>query len=110
MMDPSPNSALETIHALFTIGNCLRYGPSIFALIAVFGALVYKRAKIDIGPLLISAVAGSSIPTGLVLLMAPFNRNAVEGLSQGGFGLYLLFAGIALLYVAYTSIQEVLQK
>lgn len=109
-MESSPDTIIEMLYALLTIENSLRYGPSIFALLAVFGALMYKKGKIDIGPLLISAVAGSSAPTGIILLIAPFNKNAIEELSQGGFGLYLLFAGIALLYVTYTSIIEVLKK
>lgn len=76
----------------------------IFGFVLTFIARKTKKQSINLEILLPKAIAASSIPTGLLLLVCAFNPGLLQNLA--GLNIYIAASGLALLYLSY----EVLSK
>ena len=71
---------------------------------AVVGVVIALLRKLPLEGILGKLLAASAVPTGILLLGCAFNTDWISKFSD--LGLYLLAAGVALLYV---SIKELLK-
>jgi len=85
----------------------LRYGPIVCGLATMLVLLIVnfkKSTKIDLGDILVVGLSGSSIPTGLLLIYGAFEQSVITKLSDSG--IYIAFAGIALLIIFAQTLKE----
>jgi len=60
--------------------------------------------RLSLGDLLVVGLAGSAVPTGLLLIYAAFDETIIPKLSDAG--LYIAFAGAALLVIFGQTFRE----
>ncbi|MES9898557.1 MAG: hypothetical protein ABW148_05990 [Sedimenticola sp.] len=89
------------------LSNIIKYGPVICGLLSFFSlvAINYKKnRKNNLGDLLVVGLAGSSVPTGLLLIYGAFDGSVIPKLSDAG--IYIAFAGAALLIIFGQTFKE----
>jgi hypothetical protein len=95
---------------IFTKDNleCLiKFGSISFGLLFFFGFWIYqhcKKKKHNLTDLFIVGMAGSSVPTGILMIYAAFDTTILQKLSDCY--VYVAFAGASLIYIACTSTRE----
>ncbi|CAE6894334.1 conserved membrane protein of unknown function [Ectopseudomonas oleovorans] len=85
----------------------IKFGPTICGLISFFalaGINHRKNRKNNLGDLLVVGLAGSSVPTGVLLIYGAFNSDVIPRLSDAG--IYIAFAGAALLIIFGQTFRE----
>ena len=85
----------------------IKYGPILCGLISFFLLVVinYKNGrKNNLGDLLVVGLAGSSVPTGTLLIYGAFDESVISQLSDTG--IYIAFAGAALLIIFGQTFRE----
>ncbi|EOY5687729.1 hypothetical protein ACP7IB_003462 [Vibrio cholerae] len=90
-----------------TVDQFIKLGPICFALLAVFlfvGCKFYQKKKIEFIDIFVVGTAGSSAPSGLLLIYAAFDQSIVTKISDSN--VYIAFVGIALLYVAALTVKD----
>ena len=78
-----------------TLEQFIKLGPVCFALLAaaIFVALKYrKKESIEFVDIFIVGMAGTSIPSGLLLIYAAFDQSVLTKVSDSN--VYIAFAGI----------------
>ncbi|MBD1571527.1 hypothetical protein [Aliivibrio sp. S10_S31] len=75
----------------------------ISVLILVIINLVKKQAQ-HLGDLLVVGLAGSAVPTGFLLIYGAYDKAIIPKLSDAG--IYLAFAGVALLIIFAQTLKE----
>lgn len=85
----------------------VRYGSItlgiIFFLIPMYINRKTKKKNI-LADLIIIGLSGSLVPTGLALIYCAFDPSNLVKLSDAG--IYIAFSGLALLYIAFTTIKS----
>lgn len=90
-----------------TLDQVVSLGPICLALLTVIIFVInklHKKNKIEFIDLFVVGTAGSSVPSGGLLIYAAFDNSVVAKISDSN--VYIAFAGIALLYVAITTVKE----
>lgn len=85
----------------------IKYGPVICGLSSFFALVAInhkKDRKNNLGDLLVVGLAGSSVPTGLLLIYGAFDKSVIPKLSDAG--TYIAFAGAALLIIFGQTFKE----
>lgn len=89
------------------LGVVIKYGPIICGLFSFFALVTInhiKERKNNLGDLLVVGLAGSSVPTGLLLIYGAFDETVIPKLSDAG--IYIAFAGAALLIIFGQTFKE----
>ncbi|NQY53900.1 MAG: hypothetical protein HRT42_10065 [Campylobacteraceae bacterium] len=89
------------------LDDIIKYGATSFGLLSFFAlvCLNYKKdRKNNLADLLVVGLAGSSVPTGLLLIYGAFDSSVIERLSDAG--IYIAFAGAALLIIFGQTFKE----
>ncbi|MCG7996600.1 MAG: hypothetical protein JAZ06_14385 [Candidatus Thiodiazotropha taylori] len=89
------------------LGYIIKFGPVVCGLMSFFSlvAINHKKArKNNLGDLLVVGLAGSSVPTGLLLIYGAFDSSVIPKLSDAG--IYIAFAGAALLIIFGQTFKE----
>ncbi|HHQ5454509.1 TPA: hypothetical protein ACSP0J_002520 [Aeromonas veronii] len=89
------------------LGAIIKYGPIVCGLISFFSlvAINHKKGrKNNLGDLLVVGLAGSSVPTGILLIYGAFDGTVIPKLSDAG--IYIAFAGAALLIIFGQTFKE----
>lgn len=97
-MLPNPDYVLDIV---------IRYGTASCGLLAFFGLFLMRRLKDkepDLLDLFVAGAAGSAVPTGCPLIYGAFDATVVQKL--GDSGVYIGFAGAALLFIFYKTFKE----
>ncbi len=76
------------------------FGLLFFIIILI--RLLVKREEVKLEKLLTGAFSGSTIPTGLALLLCAFDPSLIQHLE--GLHIYIAVAGLALIFVAIKSL------
>lgn len=63
-----------------------------------------NEKKSNLSDLMVVGVGGSSVPTGIALIYCSFDPSQITKLSD--VGIYIAFAGLALLYIAIVTFKE----
>ncbi|HCE3314833.1 TPA: hypothetical protein NG567_004544 [Vibrio parahaemolyticus] len=90
-----------------TVDQFIKLGPICFSLLAVLLFIcckAYQKKKIEFIDIFVVGTAGSSAPSGLLLIYAAFDQSIVSKISDSN--VYIAFAGIALLYVAALTVKD----
>ena len=90
-----------------SVDQFIKLGPICFALLAVaifICCQLYKKNKIEFIDIFIVGTAGSSLPSGILLIYAAFDQTIIAKISDSN--VYIAFAGIALLYVAIMTVKD----
>ena len=90
-----------------SIDQFIKTGPICLALLAVVVFIIFKlsrKKKIEFIDLFVVGTAGSSAPSGCLLIYAAFDPTVIEKISDSN--IYIAFAGIALLYVAALTVKD----
>lgn len=93
------------------VDTIIKLGPSACGLLSLVVLLIiniFTKRKNDLGDLLVVALAGSSIPTGVLLIYGAFVVEVIPKLSDAG--IYIGFAGVALLLIFVQTFKEKLLK
>jgi uncharacterized membrane protein YeaQ/YmgE (transglycosylase-associated protein family) len=89
------------------IDAIIKFGPTACGLLSFFALVVinqFKKRKNNLGDLLVVGLAGSAVPTGLLLIYGSFNAEVIPKLSDAG--IYIAFAGAALLIIFGQTFKE----
>lgn len=89
------------------LGVIIKYGPVVCGLISFFSLVAInhkKDRKNNLGDLLVVGLAGSSVPTGILLIYGAFDVTVIPKLSDAG--IYIAFAGAALLIIFCQTFKE----
>lgn len=79
----------------------------VFFLISIF--ISRKQNKKDnLTDFIVTGATGSLIPTGLALIYCAFKPSELSKLTNSG--IYIAFSGLALLYIAYSTIKAKLKN
>lgn len=90
-----------------TLDDFIKLAPISFALISVCIYCLFrfsKNGKIEFIDLFVVGTAGSSIPSGILLIYGAFDQSVIAKISDSN--VYIAFAGIALLYVAILTVND----
>lgn len=90
-----------------TVDLFIKSGPAACGIISflILLTLNFKNKKENnLQDLFIVGIAGSSIPTGLLLVYSAFDFTVISKL--GDAGVYMAFSGLALLYIFYKTFTE----
>ena len=90
-----------------TLDQFIKLGPICCALLAVFIFVCIKLRqgeKIEFIDIFVVGTAGSSLPSGVLLIYAAFDQSVIAKISDSN--VYIAFAGIALLYVAALTVKD----
>ena len=85
----------------------IKYGPVVCGLISFASLLVVnciRKKENELMDLFIVGAAGSSVPTGILLIWAAFDKTIIPKLSDAS--VYIAFAGAALLFIFYRTFKE----
>ena len=92
---------------MLTLDAVIKFGPALCGLLSFFILVIInfiKDRKNNLGDLLVVGLAGSSVPTGLLLIYGAFDNSVIPKLSVAG--VYIAFAGAALLIVFGQTFKE----
>ena len=79
----------------------------VFFLIPIFISRKQNK-KYSLTDLIVIGLTGSLVPTGLALIYCAFKPLEFSKLTDGG--IYIAISGLALLYIAYSTIKAKLKK
>lgn len=85
----------------------IKFGPTICGLLSFFALVIInhrKTRKNNLGDLLVVGLAGSAVPTGLLLIYGAFDSTIIPKLSDAS--IYIAFAGAALLIIFGQTFKE----
>jgi hypothetical protein len=90
-----------------TLERFIAFGPVSFGLIFFFGLFIYqfcKDKKHNLGELFIVGIAGSSLPTAMVMIYGAYDTTVIQKLSDSH--VYIAFAGASLIFITYATVKE----
>ncbi len=90
-----------------TLDQIIKFGPVACGLLAFFAMWIsdHRRKKeVSLSNLFVVGTSASAIPTALLLIYAAFDDSLISKLSNSG--VYIGFAGAALLFVFYLTVKE----
>lgn len=90
-----------------SLDQFIKLGPICCALLAILIFICFKLKqgeKIEFIDIFVVGTAGSSAPSGVLLIYAAFDQSVVSKISDSN--VYIAFAGIALLYVAALTVKD----
>lgn len=89
------------------IDKVIQFGPivcGLFAFFTLWGVHHYKGKEISLSNLFVVGATASSLPTAFLLIYGAFDNSIIEKLTDAG--VYIAFAGAALLVIFYLTVKE----
>jgi len=90
-----------------TLERFITFGPVTFGLLFFVGFFIYqfyKKKPHDLAELFVVGVAGSSLPTAILMVYGAFDTAVIQKLADSH--VYIAFAGLSLLYITYATVKE----